>query len=655
MEVIDALLYEDIDALIEALEAGGDPNATSDGRSLLCAWFGSPVLPNPDLLRTLVEHGADLNAHILLYGMDRPDLYITPLNCLIDGWVAAKRGSYGGDVRVFKEVLATMIELGADPNEATLSAYGQAALYGYGDILETLRRTGFPIDLPVGSKTGPVPLVAVAKNRRTADTLVKWGADPLQRDYMGRNPLFFLLDTVERSPVHMNWKVAPVSLLRYLIKVGNDPHERGVYNESLLHAAANGGNPKAISHLLKIGLEAKDRDERGDTPLHYAVRQRWLAFIEGGLDVIDLLIGAGLHPDTPNSEGLTPLQLAVLLHRTSAATRLLEMGANPDLPYPDGRTLRDVFKETYGEEAFKVPLSERILGRRTKAVVKPSVPDRVKRVKELAKRLEETPFSKTEVVLIYPAPGLSARGHIMRLGGKPVGITQESWPTSSVEVLRRLYAEHRGSLRGFKRWLKERGDGLPMEHLLTLDLTLLPTLPKGVPPEAKTLSVFLPVLEFGLGEYLSDKKVPPEDFYALVYGYEDSPEGWEDGGAVPLLYERVEVPHVIFTMMRPDDPEPNYGGILPQASGSEMDLFLSLPTERREDLLRDMYLLKRALFQNSYAGGHPMYVQGEEGDDPATFIMQFSEEITEGGEIIWVNFGMAVYYVFSNRMFGQAT
>jgi len=659
VEVIDTLLYEDIDALVRVLEGGGDPNATSDGRSLLCAWFESPVLPHPDLLRVLVEYGADLNAHILLYGMERPDLYITPLNCLIDGWVMAKRSSYGKDIRVFPEVLVAMIELGANPYEATLSAYGQAALYGYASILETLHGTGFPIELPVGLRVGPVPLVTMAKNKRIAETLVRWGADPLQRDSIGRNPLFFLLDTVERSPVHMNWKVAPVSLLRYLIKMGNDPHERGNQNESLIHAAANGGNPKALSYLLKIGLRAQDRDHVGDTPLHYAVRQRWLALIEGGLDVIDLLIEAGLHPDTPNSDGLTPLQLAILLHRTGAATRLLEMGANSNLPYPDGRTLQEVFKETYGEEAFKLPLGERILGKKEKVILKPSVPERVRYVKELAKKLKGVPFSKTEVILIYPAPELSARNHIMRLGGKPVGVTQERWPTAPLEVLKRLYAEHEGSLRGFKRWLKGRGNGdrLPMEHLLTLDLTLLSTPPKGVPPGAKTLSVFLPVLEFGLGEYLADKNVPSEDFYALVYGYDDSSEEWEDGGAVPLLAEKVEVPHVIFTMKKRDRAElssdKDYGEILPGASEAEMDLFLTLSSEKRVKLLQNMDLLKRALFQNSYAGGYPMYVQREEGD-LKSFIMQFSEEITEWGELVWINFGMAIYYVFSDRMFGQA-
>jgi len=673
VKLLNALLSEELDLAEELLKAGADPNWTDDGRSLLCRWFNSSFSISPEVLEMLVRYGADLNLPIPLYEQPYERFYLTPLNCLVDSWVDAKRGGYRAKAKALRSLLRYMLELGASPERAPLSLYGRAAIYGYADLIAYLADVGAPLTTPVPLQSNISPPLSMAKNLKVARQLESLGADPLSRDVLGRNVLFTLLDTVMRSPVHMDWKVAPLSLVRHLVKVGNDPQERGVADESLVHVAASGGNVKALRYLLRLGLKAQDEDGEGDTPLHYAVRQRWLASIEGGLDVMDTLVDAGLHPDTPNGDGLTPLQLAVSLHRTSAALRLLRLGADPSLPYPDGRSLAEVFLEVYGEEAENSPLARHIVPS-MRPSREPSPPRRVAEVLDLAGKVErdwsEAPVEWVDVVILYPAPWESAG--VMRLGGKPVGVDGKRWPMASERVLKMLYGEAEGSTRRFRRWLKERRSRfpnapegyLPMEHLLTVDLRALPGRPKGVPEDAVALSIFLPVLEYGLGEYLAEGDVSAEEFYALVFSSEEDLRKFPaDGeGAVALASERIRVPLPVFHVLNPRrmgfnpaDGGEAYERIFTVPLGDGLLGYLTeRPEEEQERLISLLYALKSALVKNSYAGGLPIYVQGPEGDDPETFIVQFSEEITEYGELMWVNFGSATYYVFATRMFGQA-
>ena len=81
---------------------------------------------------------------------------------------------------------------------------------------------------------------------------------------------------------------------------------------------ANGANPNA-------------RDEKGLTPLHYAV-------INGNLELMKLLLESGADPDAQSRTGYSPLHAAAALSEYAAAKILLDSGAEADIANRRGWT-----------------------------------------------------------------------------------------------------------------------------------------------------------------------------------------------------------------------------------------------------------------------------------------------------------------------------
>jgi hypothetical protein len=101
-------------------------------------------------------------------------------------------------------------------------------------------------------------------------------------------------------------------------------------------AHASGVDPdEARAELARRGIEYKD-----DTPIHLAYTES--VFVgragDGNLDVVDLFLDAGIHVDARDYVGNTALMEATGTGATDVAMRLLEAGADPNIPDPDGRT-----------------------------------------------------------------------------------------------------------------------------------------------------------------------------------------------------------------------------------------------------------------------------------------------------------------------------
>ncbi len=77
--------------------------------------------------------------------------------------------------------------------------------------------------------------------------------------------------------------------------------------QNLIFDAAKRGNKQDVELALKLGASINQKDEKGNTPLHWAAK-------EGHLDVVKYLIEHGAKINEKNNKGDTPLSLAFPLH-----------------------------------------------------------------------------------------------------------------------------------------------------------------------------------------------------------------------------------------------------------------------------------------------------------------------------------------------------
>lgn len=165
------------------------------------------------------------------------------------------------------------------------------------------------------------------------------GADLEGEDELGRTPLIHASGTGRIEDV------------RFFLVQGADLEAESHAGFGALHAAATTDNAELAVLLLDWGAEVDAADSDGGTPLHYAAlmdspasakvllehgadvdyrsrdRQRrplHFAAEEGDTDVVDLLIDGGADTELSDSNGHTPLHLAVLAEQRDVVHRLVE-------------------------------------------------------------------------------------------------------------------------------------------------------------------------------------------------------------------------------------------------------------------------------------------------------------------------------------------
>ncbi len=151
--------------------------------------------------------------------------------------------------------------------------------------------------------------------------------------------------------------------LAKLREIGADPKAIDSSQRSRLHYCVQGlhtggCSAEELKELLALGLDAKQADARGDTPLHLLLgwtqvrdattgASRKVTLADIGPSVQSLL-DAGADPDAQNSQGQTPIMLAVRSDLFDVATLLLEKSKNPTLVNKQGFNLVHIaFLDTY--------------------------------------------------------------------------------------------------------------------------------------------------------------------------------------------------------------------------------------------------------------------------------------------------------------------
>ncbi|EAW19824.1 ankyrin repeat domain-containing protein [Aspergillus fischeri NRRL 181] len=192
-----------------------------------------------------------------------------------------------------KTVVRILLEKGADPNARrydNMPALCIAVTKGFTEIVEMLLDMGALTDL--GGSWIRTPLQeAVRKNRfKITRLLLQKGAEANvgSQTYRDLPPLFMAVaDGYER-------------LLGLLLKHGANPN---AWNSLPLHLAIIDNKIAMVRLLLAHGAEVNRKDSEGQTPLCYAIYQRYD-------HIVELLLLYDVDPDAETHDGITPLKLA---------------------------------------------------------------------------------------------------------------------------------------------------------------------------------------------------------------------------------------------------------------------------------------------------------------------------------------------------------
>lgn len=278
--------YGYVDVVRELLARGADPNADK----------GFPLAEairtgHTDVVRLLLEAGVDASATVSSGDIREPPL--------------AMAVRYGRD-----DVARVLIEAGAklEAKADGLTALQWAIREGKTMIVRAL--------LDAGAKPGgrgPLRAAVAAGDEAAVTQALEKGADATAFDERTRYSM-------------LGWaaSLGHAGVVEQLLAAGAPPDA-----ESLI-VAADHGHGAVVRRLLDAGAIGID-DATGTAALVDAARG-------GHVDVVTMLIGAGVAPDGRDPRGTTALIAAAQAGRTDVARALLDAGANPRERTPLGLT-----------------------------------------------------------------------------------------------------------------------------------------------------------------------------------------------------------------------------------------------------------------------------------------------------------------------------
>jgi ankyrin repeat protein len=240
----------------------------------------------------------------------------------------------------------TLIDLGLDINAHALNGktpLHDAIRFGMLDIESILISRGADIEVRDAEGNTPFIEAILAGFPGAMERLVDQGADPNARNFLGDTPLHIAaaMERDDMAVMLLSWG-APIH--------ARNSRGRTPFQNALLASPA----------MVKTFL-TKDRlyvaDDNGSSPLHIAIQERCPA------DTVRTILGLGARTSALDSEGRSPLRLAVDLNEWTTAKLLADSGSDVFPIARDGRCLADVVLAA-GGDAVRAVFSGRAINSR---------------------------------------------------------------------------------------------------------------------------------------------------------------------------------------------------------------------------------------------------------------------------------------------------
>ena len=224
-----------------------------------------------------------------------------------------------------KNSVELLISSGIDINAHSLNggtALHDAVTLGMTDIENILIRRG--ANLEVRDIDGNTPFMEAVKGGflPSIERLSSSGADTSTRNNRGDTPL------------HMAVAMERYDLVNLLLRTGASIHARNTSNRTPFQIAMSTA-PRMVSGLL-TGERINIPDDMGNSALHIALLER------ASPDIFRTIINQGARINVVDSNGKTPLRLAVDLGLLGHAKLLADAGADPFLAAVDNKSPADI-------------------------------------------------------------------------------------------------------------------------------------------------------------------------------------------------------------------------------------------------------------------------------------------------------------------------
>ncbi len=209
------------------------------------------------------------------------------------------------------------------------------------DSTYTALKNGFDINAQNGSGKTALHIACQENNLEMMNLLLELGADIHAADIIGRTPL---MDAI---------KMQSIETVQFLLRNGASALIPEMYGRNAYHEAVETNNIQLISLIENAGANPLARDSYGTTPLSLAFNHSldltkavladniFLSDSDGNTplhiavtesvesEILDYLLVSGYSADRRNSEGATPLLLAVKKGDTELVEIFLKQGADP--------------------------------------------------------------------------------------------------------------------------------------------------------------------------------------------------------------------------------------------------------------------------------------------------------------------------------------
>lgn len=376
----------------ELLVSGADPNAT-DARGnpplLQAAWNG-----NAAVIAQLLDHGANVNGrntetgtsallYAVLSGRETTVRLLLSRGARIDfrygeGQTVLHIAASQSTLPVVEDLIAAHADVKAvDQRDRT--PLDEAVLHDRVSTALLLLKSGADIHRAhLIDGRGPLHEACIKGFADLVRPLVNVGADPVQPDRFGLNPLDLALDYQNENVVaellHLDIHSESLKraagdamehaalrgqteIARLLIQGGLAVNRRTAAGSTYLSDAALKGKKEFVQLLLDHGAEVNAENQTGGTALHDAA-------LGGNPEVVKLLVDHGARINVQDKEaGATPLMMAASLGRSAAVAILLEYGANVNLKDRFGRTALDRARQINDQKT--IHLLESAIGAQT--------------------------------------------------------------------------------------------------------------------------------------------------------------------------------------------------------------------------------------------------------------------------------------------------
>lgn len=354
-----------------------------------------------EVAQTLIDRGADINAQSeLSFDMWTPFWSFKSVMSLpVD-----RRGTTPLFFARSPEMAKFLIAKGANVNAKNKDGMTPLHTARSKAIVQILLSAGAKINIQEenarnGKSTTLLHIAAKMGFKELAQQLIKDGANVAIGDRQKRTPLHYaatkevatllMLDINARdesgdTPLHLAVQDNRPQIVYFLISNGAKLNVENIEGNTPLHLALKYNHlrpdlppnlPEIVYSLVKNGAKVNVENKEGNTPLHLAIQgnnsYRYpfqgnypypypaeLDLPRNRLEIVSFLIASGAKVNVKNSNGWTPLHIAVLKNRQNIDRLLLEHGAEIDVQDNYRNTPLDIAVELQDEDTVALLISK---------------------------------------------------------------------------------------------------------------------------------------------------------------------------------------------------------------------------------------------------------------------------------------------------------